>query len=69
MRIWSAVLIQTKGWRRSFHPVMNWRILALRSFTEAKVLNLVVPDIDAAVPELEAAGVAPLAILPNRRLR
>ncbi len=32
----SAVLVQTKGCLRSFHPVMNWRIFALRSFTLVK---------------------------------
>ena len=34
LRIWSGVLVQTKGCLRLFQPVMNWRILALRSFTE-----------------------------------
>ena len=36
-RIWSAVLVQTKGWARSFHPLTKARILVLRSLTEPKV--------------------------------
>jgi hypothetical protein len=30
-RIWSAVLVQVKGWARSFQPSMKAGILALRS--------------------------------------
>ena len=30
----SAVLVQVKGWRRSFHPLMKVRILIIRSWTE-----------------------------------
>ena len=37
LRISSGVLVQTKGWQRSFQPSMNARILALRSRTERKV--------------------------------
>src|SRR5699024_1635703 len=35
-RICSGVLVQTNGCLRSFQPVMNWRILALRSLTDVK---------------------------------
>src|SRR5215212_469274 len=35
--IWSAVLVQTKGWQRSFHPSMKIPIAAIRSLTEVKV--------------------------------
>ena len=34
VRIWSAVLVQTKGWQRSFHPLMKARILIMRSRTD-----------------------------------
>jgi hypothetical protein len=34
VRIWSAVLVQTKGWQRSFQPLMKARILIMRSRTE-----------------------------------
>ena len=34
MRIWSAVLVQTKGWQRSFQPLMKARILIIRSRTD-----------------------------------
>jgi len=37
VRISSAVLVQTKGWQRSFQPSMKVRILALRSRTERQV--------------------------------
>ena len=37
LRTSSAVLVQTKGWQRSFQPLMNPRILALRSLTEPKL--------------------------------
>jgi hypothetical protein len=37
LRIWSAVLVQVKGWARSFQPSMKARILVLRSRTEPKV--------------------------------
>jgi DNA-binding LacI/PurR family transcriptional regulator len=33
----SAVLVQTKGWQRSFQPSMNASIAAMRSLTEVKV--------------------------------
>jgi hypothetical protein len=33
VRIWSAVLVQVKGWRRSFQPSMKARILVVRSRT------------------------------------
>ena len=33
----SAVLVQTKGWRRSFQPATKARILAFRSRTEPKL--------------------------------
>ncbi len=35
-RTWSAVLVQTKAWERSFQPSMKVRILALRSRTALK---------------------------------
>ena len=37
LRFSSAVLVQTKGWQRSFQPSTKERILALRSLTEANV--------------------------------
>src|SRR3954467_1246475 len=37
VRIWSAVLVHTNGWHRLFQPLMNRRILAVRSRTDAKV--------------------------------
>ena len=37
VRICSAVLVQTKGWQRSFQPLMKARILIIRSRTERKV--------------------------------
>lgn len=36
-RIWSAVLVQVKGWQRLFQLLMNWRMAAIRSGTEVKV--------------------------------
>jgi hypothetical protein len=33
----SAVLVQTKGWARLFQPLMEWRILPVRSRTLQKV--------------------------------
>ena len=33
----SAVLVHTKGWQRSFQPLMKARILIISSRTEAKV--------------------------------
>ena len=38
-RIWSGVLVQTRGYFRSFQPVMHWRILIIRSRTGVKVLQ------------------------------
>jgi predicted DNA-binding transcriptional regulator AlpA len=35
--IWSAVLVQTNGWQRSFQPSMKARMAAVRSRTEVKV--------------------------------
>jgi hypothetical protein len=37
VRISSAVLVQTKGWRRSFYPSMKTSMAAMRSFTLVKV--------------------------------
>jgi len=37
LRIWSALLVHTNGWQRSFQPSMKARILALRSLTEPNV--------------------------------
>ena len=36
-RISSAVLVQTKGWQRSFHPLMNASMAPMRSLTEMNV--------------------------------
>ena len=35
--IWSAVLVQTNGWLRSFHASMKMSIAAVRSLTEVNV--------------------------------
>src|SRR5215218_4373654 len=36
-RICSGVLVQTKGWQRSFQPLLKARILVISSRTERKV--------------------------------
>jgi hypothetical protein len=33
----SAVLVQVKGWQRSFHPSMKFSMAAMRSLTEVKL--------------------------------
>jgi hypothetical protein len=33
----SAVLVQVKGWQRSFHPSMKSSMAAMRSLTEVKL--------------------------------
>jgi hypothetical protein len=35
--IWSADLVQVKGWQRSFHPSMKASMAAIRSLTEVKL--------------------------------
>ena len=37
VRIWSAVLVHTKGWQRSFQPSMNAVMASISSRTEPKV--------------------------------
>ena len=34
---WSAVLVQVKGWQRSFHPSMKFSMAAMRPVTEVKL--------------------------------
>ena len=34
---WSAVLVQVKGWQRSFQPSMKFSMAAMRSLTEVKL--------------------------------
>ena len=34
---WSAVLVQVKGWQRSFQPLMKVSMAAMRSLTEVKL--------------------------------
>jgi hypothetical protein len=34
---WSGVLVQVKGWQRSFHPSMKVSIAAMRSLAEVKL--------------------------------
>ena len=56
LRISSGVLVHTKGWQRSFQPLMKARILIIRSRTEGRcpvdglALDDAEPDLDQVQP-------------------
>jgi hypothetical protein len=49
----STVLVQTKGWQRSFQPVTKARILAFRSRTEPEVPRWMGLAFDDPEPDLD----------------
>ena len=56
-RIWSAVLVQAKGWQRSFQPSMKARIASIRSRTEPKLPRSTYCDLTVRDPVQGAVDV------------